>query len=84
MQTKLVFYTIDHDEEIQRKLMTDEELIKFVDESDFTNVSGIQIFDITNPQNIFEISYVGWQPNCLIEFVDNRNEVVLRGYGTDH
>ena len=31
-----------------------------------------------------KISYVGWQPDCLIELVDEAGNVVLRGYGTDH
>ncbi len=54
------------------------------DESDFTGIWFKKIFDVTDSENIKEIRYRGWQPNCLIEFVDNDNNVVLRGYGTDH
>lgn len=84
METKLLFFRWADDDELKRKIVSDAELIRFVDEMDFTGVEIVQILDITDPNNIYSIYYVGWQPNCLIEFADSKGNVVLSGYGTDH
>ena len=80
---KFLAYINDYDGE-RVALLSENELIKMEDESDFTGIWFKKIFDVTDSENIKEIRYRGWQPDCLIEFVDNDDNVVLRGYGTDH
>ena len=82
--TKLVFFQYWDDNEISRQLMSDNELIRCIDASNYTGIHIIKIFDVSEPTNIYEIHYVGWQPNCLIQFADSKGNVVLSGYGTDH
>lgn len=84
MKTKLVFFKWSDDDELHREIMSDAKLIRLVDEMDFTDIQIVHIMDITDPTNIFEIHYVGWQPNCVIEFADSKGNIVLSGIGTDH
>ena len=44
----------------------------------------MHVFDITDLGKIKPLHYRGWQPGCLIEYVDDKNKVVIHGYGTDH
>ncbi len=82
MRTYLVYYTVDDERVI--KLMNEYELIKLVDESDFTGVYLEQIYDVGDPKNLKPIHYTGWQPGCLIQFTDDNGNVVVSGYGTNH
>lgn len=84
MKTKLVYFQWFDDDNVDVQLITDAELIRLIDQMDFTGIHVVKIFDVTDFNNIFEISYVGWQPNCLIEFADSKGNVVLSGYGIDH
>lgn len=63
--------------------MTDEELIRYIDEADL-HEEMYQIYNGNEFGKMKKISYVWWQPDCLIELVDEAGNVVLRGYGTDH
>lgn len=72
------------DDEMHSQIMTAHELISYIDMDD-CHGEMYEIFDCTSMfGEIKKLHYKGWQPNCLIEIVDDRGEVVLRGYGTDH
>ncbi|MBP5774029.1 MAG: hypothetical protein J6W35_08255 [Eubacterium sp.] len=64
-------------------IMTANELIDYVDMDDIHDES-YEIYEITEYGTMREIFYRGWKPGCVIEFVDDYYQVVLRGYGTDH
>lgn len=68
------------------KLMSEEELIYWFDISDCYPPFDYEIYavDTRVKEPPFKITYVGWQPNCLIKFVDEQGNVVASGYGTDH
>ena len=68
------------------KLMSEAELVKWFDMADCYPSFDYEIYavDIRFKEAPFKITYVGWQPNCLIEFVDEQGNVVASGYGTDH
>lgn len=70
-------------EERYNSLMGDNELISYINMDDCHN-EDYKIFDVSDFGNIKEVYYTGWQPNCLIELIDENKNVVLRGYGTDH
>ncbi len=80
----LIFYKIDGSESLNKKVVTANELTRLIDESDFNPVDVVKILVIDDPENIFEVRYAGWQPGCVIDFVDDNGDVVYRGYGTDH
>ena len=66
-------------------LMNEYELIHFVDTLDYNDyVTDYHIYDVSVFGKIKQIHYKGWQPNCLIEFVDDDGNVVVSGYGEDH
>ncbi len=64
-------------------LMNDSELIHYIDVQDFVGEQ-FHIYDVSEFGNVKRVYYVGWQPNCLIEFKNEEGKVVLSGYGTDH
>lgn len=71
--------------EIFPKIMSGAELIEYINMSDCYNDETYEIFDCTSTfGEVRRLYYTGWQPNCLIEIIDENKEVVLRGYGTDH
>ena len=53
-------------------------------DSDYILFPEDHVFDITDLGKIKPLHYRGWQPGCLIEYVDDKNNVVIHGYGTDH
>ena len=65
-------------------IMTTDELINYIDEQDFMHDEHYKIYEITEFGTLEEIFYRGWQPNCLIEFVDKKGQVIFSGRGTDH
>lgn len=65
------------------ELMSEAELIKFIDFQDIYGES-FYIYEVTEFGHIEELHYVGWQPNCLIQLKNDKNEIVVSGYGTDH
>lgn len=68
------------DNEIANEL----QVINFVDFSDLYDWDDFKVYEITNPGEVIPLIYKGWQPGCLIEFMNDKGEVVLSGYGTDH
>ena len=68
------------------KLMSEAELVEWFDMSDCYPSFDYEIYavDTSVKGAPFKITYVGWQPKCLIEFVDEQGNVVASGYGTDH
>lgn len=71
------------DNELSLTVMSEEELIRYIDEDDLHQET-YQIYDGSAFGEMKKLSYAGWQPNCVIELVDETGKVVLRGYGTDH
>lgn len=72
------------DGEVYPKIMTENELISYINMADCHDEM-FEIFDCTSMfGGIKKLYYKGWQPNCLIEIVDENGFIVLRGYGTDH
>ena len=64
-------------------LMNDSELIHYIDMQDIVSEQYC-IYDVSEFGKIKRVYYAGWQPDCLIEFVDEDDNIVLSGYGTDH
>lgn len=73
----------NYDGEVFGSLMTEGELIHYIDMNDCFDES-YRIFDISDFGNIKRLYYVGWQPDCLIEVEDEHGNIVISGYGTDH
>lgn len=71
------------DEEIYSSIMTQRELINYIDMDD-CHGEQYEIYDISKFGEVKKLHYVGWQRNCLIEIADENGNIVLRGYGTDH
>jgi hypothetical protein len=67
----------------ENTIMNSDELIHYIDMLDYCHEK-YKIYEITEFGTFREIFYRGWQPDCLIEFVDNKGQVVLSGRGTDH
>lgn len=72
------------DGEHWNSLFTADELIHYIDMQDIVSDADYHIYDMTELGAPKEIWYRGWQPDCLIEFVDKEGDIVLRGYGVDH
>lgn len=82
MEKFLVQKVIDN--EVYPKIMTANELIEYIDMADCHDEM-YEIFDCTSMfGEVKKLHYKGWQPNCLIEVVDEHGNIVLRGHGTDH
>ncbi len=72
------------DDEVFPTIMTANELINYIDMED-CHEEMYEIYDCTSMfGEVKKLHYKGWQPNCLIEIVDDEGKVVLKGYGTDH
>ena len=71
------------DDELYSTIMTEIELIKYIDMDDCHGES-YEIYDISTFGEVNRLHYVGWQPMCLIEVANENGEVVFSGYGTDH
>lgn len=71
-------------DEVFPEIMTANELINYIDMED-CHEEMYEIYDCTSMfGEVNKLHYKGWQPNCLIEIVDDEGKVVLKGYGTDH
>lgn len=68
------------------KIMSEAELVEWFDMSDCYPSLDYEIYGIDGrvKEVPFKITYAGWQPNCLIKFVNEQGNVVASGYGTDH
>lgn len=71
------------DNEEEATLMNEAELVHYIDMQDYCTEE-YKIYDVTEFGKIEQIFYAGWQPNCLIEFVNSSGQVVASGYGVDH
>lgn len=65
-------------------LMTEQELVHFVNFLDCNPVDRYKVYDVSTLGEINRLYYRGWQPHCLIEFEDEYDNVVVSGYGEDH
>ena len=72
------------DGDFSATLMTERELIHFVDFLDCNLVDHYKVYDVSTFGKLNQLHYRGWQPHCLIEFVDDQGNVVISGYGEDH
>lgn len=70
-------------DELSLVVMTEEELIRYIDQSDVHNET-YQIYNGSVFGEMRKLTYAGWQPNRLIEVVNETGDVVFSGYGTDH
>lgn len=64
-------------------LMTGSELDEYINMADCHDEDW-RIYDVSVFGKIDPIFYAGRQPNCLIEILNTKNGVVVRGYGIDH
>ena len=69
----LVQYTIEGSEKIINKIVNSCWIIEATNESDFNGIEEMHVFDITDLGKIKPLHYRGWQPGCLIEYVDDKN-----------
>lgn len=84
MEKKYLIQRISsYDDEHFVSLMSENELINYIDMDDCHNET-YNIFDVSEFGKIKELHYVGWQPVCLIELKDEDGNIVVSGYGTDH
>ena len=72
------------DGEVLNTLMSEGEIIKVANEMDFNGCADICVYVISKFGTLEKLAYKGWQPNCLIQFVDTNGNVVIEGYGEDH
>ena len=80
----LIQFEVEDEECYINKIATSAEVISFIDELDFTPVGNWYVFDLNEFGKVKQLRYKGWQPNCLIELVDDTGEIIISGYGTDH
>lgn len=80
----LVQYAIEGSEEFTNKIVNSSWIIDATCESDINGIDEMNVFDISELGKIKPLHYRGWQRGCLIEYVDDENNVVIRGYGNDH
>ena len=66
------------------RLCNENEIIRLQNESDFNGISGMDVWDLGETGIVKKLHYVGWQPGCHIQFVDEDRNVVIDGYGDDH
>lgn len=80
----LVQYAIEGSKKIINKIVNSCWIINATNERDFNGIEEMHVFDVTDLGKIKPLHYRGWQPECLIEYVDDENNVVIHGYGADH
>lgn len=80
----LVQYVIEGCEEFVNKIVNSCWIINATNEMDFNGIEELHVFNIAEFGKIKQLHYRGWQPGCLIEYVDDEENVVIRGYGKDH
>lgn len=84
MEKNYLVQMIFDDGDFCASLKNEYELIHFVDMLDCEPVTDCNFYDVSVFGKIKQIHYKGWQPRCLIEFVDDDGNVVVSGYGEDH
>ena len=80
----LVQYTIEGSEEFTSKIVNSCWVINATNEIDINGIVELHVYDITEFGQFKPLHYTGWQHGCLIEYVDDEGNVVIRGYGKDH
>ena len=72
------------DGELHPIIFTENELIRYISLGDCHD-EDYEIFDCTSEYgSIKKLHYAGWKPGCLIEILDDQDNVVVRGYGIEH
>ena len=71
------------DGEIVPSLMNETELINYINMAD-CHGEDYEIFDVSKFGETHHLHYVGWQPNCLIQIIDENSMLIASGYGEDH
>lgn len=79
----LVQYAIGS-EEFTNKIVNSCWIINATNERDLNGIEKMDVFDISEFGKIKQLYYRGFQPGCLIEYVDDKNNVIIHGYGKDH
>lgn len=80
----LVQYKVDGIQGFTNKIVNSCWIINATNEIDINGIVELHVYDITEFGEIKPLHYTGWQPGCLVEYADDENKVVIRGYGTDH
>ena len=70
----LVQYAIEGSEKIINKIVNSCWIIKATNESDFNGIEEMHVFDVTDLGKIKPLHYRGWQPGCLIEYVERKHK----------
>ena len=85
-QFLLIRKSIDDSEPyLNAKIVTAGEVIDYVNFTDiYSDFEDYEVYAIKDIGQVERLTYVGWQPGCLIELKDNNGNVVLSGYGDDH
>jgi hypothetical protein len=65
-------------------IMSEYQLISYIDMSDCYNGIEFEVFDVSEFGVAKHLNYTGWQPHLLIELEDDDGNVIVSGYGTDH
>ncbi len=85
MEKKFLVQKVYDDGEVYVELMTEYQLVKFVNFLDLDDtIVDYAVYDVSEFKKMEKLYYCGWQPNCLIEFMNADLEVVVHGYGDDH
>lgn len=67
------------------KLCTDIEIINYINMLDiYSDFEDYAVYAIMGLDKVERLTYVGWQPGCLIQLKDSKGNVVISGYGEDH
>ena len=83
MENKVYLVQRIIDGEFFCSLMNDLELIHYIDMQDICT-EDYTIWDMSEKGKAKRLYYAGWQPGCLIEIIDEDENVVVSGYGVDH
>lgn len=61
------------------------EVIDYINMTDiYSEFEDYSVHAIADVGKVIDLTYVGWQPRCLIELKDPDGNTVLSGYGEDH
>jgi hypothetical protein len=83
---KFLLQTVYYDfDEVFSEIVTEYRIVHFVNMLDCNDhIRGYKVFDVSEFGKIKQLHYRGWQPGCLIEFVDDDGNIVISDYGDDH
>lgn len=72
------------DNSVSNRICKELEVVKLQNESDFNGIADMKVYACREINDLVPLEYKGWQPGCLIEFVDPKGKVVISGFGEDH